>query len=122
MPKIIHFEIPVDEPERAIKFYTEVFGWKIEKMSGSQMEYWTVNAGDIKEPGINGAMMTRGQDECVVDVIGVTDIDEYIKKIKSGGGKILRSKTAVHGVGYMAYFGDTEGNKLGIFCADAAAK
>jgi predicted enzyme related to lactoylglutathione lyase len=122
VPKIIHFEIPVDEPERAIRFYTEVFGWKIEKMPVSQVEYWTVNAGDVKEPGINGAIMTRGQDECIVDVISVADIDEYIKKIRSRGGLILRSKTAIPGVGYMAYFGDTEGNKLGIFCADAAAK
>ena len=83
MPKMVHFEIPVDEPERAIKFYTEVFGWKINKMPGSQMEYWLVKAGDDMEPGINGAIMARGQEECVVDTIRVPDIDEYIKKIKS---------------------------------------
>lgn len=122
MPKMVHFEIPADEPERAIKFYTDVFGWRIDRMPGSQMEYWLINAGDIKEPGINGAIMARGQEECIIDTIGVPDIDEYIKKIKSGGGKILRSKTAIRGVGYMAYFEDTEGNKLGIFCPDAAAK
>ncbi|MGZ7109599.1 MAG: VOC family protein, partial [Methanobacterium sp.] len=30
MSKVIHFEIPAEDPERAIKFYEDVFGWKIE--------------------------------------------------------------------------------------------
>jgi predicted enzyme related to lactoylglutathione lyase len=119
---MIHFEIPADEPDRAIKFYTDVFGWKINRMPGSQMQYWLVDAGDAKEPGINGAIMARGQEECIIDTISVPDVDEYIRKIRSGGGKILRSKTTVPGVGYMAYFEDTEGNKLGIFCPNASAK
>jgi len=31
MPSIVHFEIPADDIERAQKFYTELFGWQIEK-------------------------------------------------------------------------------------------
>jgi predicted enzyme related to lactoylglutathione lyase len=50
------------------------------------------------------------------------DVDESIKKIKSGGGKVLTPKVPIPGVGYMAYFEDTEGNRLGVFHADTAAK
>ena len=42
MPTIVHFEIPSDNLERTKKFYTELFGWKMEKMPGTdQREYWT---------------------------------------------------------------------------------
>ena len=42
MPTIAHFEIPSDNLERTKKFYTELFGWKMEKMPGTdQREYWT---------------------------------------------------------------------------------
>ncbi|WP_276699221.1 VOC family protein [Methanobacterium formicicum] len=34
MPKVIHFEIPAEEPERAVEFYRKVFGWKIDKWAG----------------------------------------------------------------------------------------
>lgn len=29
MKRVVHFEIGADRPERAIKFYEEVFEWKI---------------------------------------------------------------------------------------------
>ena len=59
MARVIHFEIPVDDADRAIAFYKNAFGWKIEKWPGP-MDYWLVNTGDEKAPGINGAMMKRG--------------------------------------------------------------
>jgi len=41
-PTIVHFEIPADNVERARKFYSTCFGWKIEKMEG-EMEYWMIS-------------------------------------------------------------------------------
>jgi predicted enzyme related to lactoylglutathione lyase len=32
---IVHFEIPADDPERAARFYRDLFGWKIDKYEGS---------------------------------------------------------------------------------------
>ena len=52
MSRITHFDIPSDDPIRAQKFYSEVFGWKFEKWDGPT-DYWIVTTG-IKEPGING--------------------------------------------------------------------
>jgi predicted enzyme related to lactoylglutathione lyase len=55
MPRVVHFEIDAEKPERAIKFYERVFGWKIEKWKGP-MEYWLIinkiekNGGSISRP------------------------------------------------------------------------
>ncbi len=53
MPRVVHFEIPADKPERAVKFYESVFGWKISQWGGP-MAYWLVSAGPKDEPGIDG--------------------------------------------------------------------
>ena len=61
MPTIVHFEIPSDNLERSKKFYTELFGWKIEKMPGTgQREYWTFsttskNRGDSSSGDANSS-------------------------------------------------------------------
>lgn len=122
MPKVIHFEICVDEPDRAIKFYKEVFGWKINSWGGP-MDYWLVEAGKGKEPGINGALMRR-QDphSTTINSISVPSVNEFIKKIVKSGGKKVTEKTAIPGIGYFAYCQDTEGNMFGILENDKSAK
>jgi predicted enzyme related to lactoylglutathione lyase len=49
MPRIIHFELPADNPERAVEFYSKVFGWKMQKWEGPT-EYWLVSTGDAGQP------------------------------------------------------------------------
>ncbi len=119
--KVIHFEIPADNPERAGKFYEKVFKWKIEKWEGP-MDYWLVTAGDEKEPGINGAIALKENLAATTNTINVPSVDDFIKKIKDAGGKVLQGKMAVPGVGYMAYCVDTEGNMFGIMQMDKDAK
>ncbi|MGF7118384.1 VOC family protein [Methanobacterium oryzae] len=109
MPRVIHFEIPADDPERAIKFYEEAFGWKIEKWEGP-FDYWLVMTGEEDEPGINGAIMSREMGEMIKNAIGVDNFDEYAEKIEKAGGKFLMEKETLPGVGAMAAFEDTEGN------------
>jgi len=58
MPRIVHFEIPADDPQRAAAFYKKAFGWKIEKWPGP-MEYWMVTTGPDGTPGINGGLMKK---------------------------------------------------------------
>jgi uncharacterized protein len=122
MPRIVHFEMPADNVDRAVKFYTDVFGWKSQKYAGSPTDYRLVITGDEKQPGINGGIMARGQEKCVINSIDVPDVDAYIKKIKSAGGKMLTPKMPIPGVGYFAYFQDTEGNKVGVYQTDMSAK
>jgi predicted enzyme related to lactoylglutathione lyase len=121
MPRVIHFEIPADNPERAAKFYTKVFGWKIEKWQGP-FNYWLVTTGEEKEPGIDGAIMDRTTFKTTVNTVGVPSVDEFVMKITEAGGKVVMPKGAVPGQGYVAYVSDTEGNIFGIFQNDPSAK
>lgn len=109
MPRIVHFEIPADKPERAGKFYENVFGWKVDKWEGP-FDYWMVTTGEDEEPGINGAIMTREMGNMVRNTIGVESFDKYAKKIEMEGGKKVTEKTEIPGIGVMAAFQDTEGN------------
>ena len=122
MPRVVHFEIDAENPERAIRFYEKVFDWKIEKWKGP-IEYWLIMTGKQDEPGIDGGLARRTEDETsTVNTIDVPSIDEYIKKVENNGGSIIRPKMAVPGVGWMAYFKDPEGNIFGMMQSDPTAK
>ena len=121
MNKVVHFEIPADDLERAKGFYKDIFGWKVEDVPN--MEYtmlYTTEVDDkmmAKEPGaINGGMWKRekGDDKPVL-VINVASVDDYAKKIEEKSGKIIVPKMAVGDMGYYAKFSDPEGNVLGIW-------
>ena len=58
MPRPVHFEIPAENPERAMQFYSSVFGWKFNKWNGP-MDYWVISTGQPGEPGIDGGLMPR---------------------------------------------------------------
>ena len=108
MPRIVHFEIPADDPGRAVKFYERVFGWKIEKWG--PMDYWLATTGPDNQLGINGAIRTRESQKTTVNTIEVTSVNEFAKKIAEAGGKTVTPKTTIPGVGYFYYCVDTEGN------------
>jgi uncharacterized protein len=122
MPRVIHFEIQADQPERAANFFTNVFGWKINKWDGSE-PYWLITTGEDNQPGINGAIMGRTElFKSTCNTVDVPSVDDYAKKIISNGGKVITPKSAIPGVGYFAYCQDTEGNTFGIMQADPSAK
>jgi predicted enzyme related to lactoylglutathione lyase len=116
----MHFEVGADDPERATKFYGDVFGWEIQKWDGPQ-DYWLITTGEEGTPGIDGAIMRREAGMSVVNTIGVPSVDEYTAKITASGGTVARPKMAIPGVGYFAYCQDTEGNTFGIMQNDPSA-
>jgi uncharacterized protein len=122
MPRPVHFDLAVDNPERAMKFYREIFGWKFEKWNGP-MEYWMITTGDEKEPGINGGLSKRGESGMPnMNTVGVTSVDKFSKMIQDEGGKVLMPKTPIPGIGWFATCQDTEGNTFGIMEEDRTAK
>lgn len=122
MPRIVHFDIPSDNPERAQKFYQQVFGWEFNKWDGP-MEYWIVKTGDDKQPGINGGMARRMPGQMgMTNTIDVPSIDEYAAKITSNGGQVHTPKFPIPGVGYFSMCSDTDGNIFGIIQMDPGAK
>ena len=127
MPTIVHFEIPADDVERSKRFYSDLFGWKIEKWSGSNsigMDYWTINTTDEKgNKALGGGMMKRqGPQQPITNYIDVKSIDEYSSKVQQLGGKVHVPKTAVPGMGYFAICLDTENNAFGIWETNEGAK
>ncbi len=113
MARVVHFEIPADDPQRAQDFYRDAFGWQFDKWQGP-FDYWMAITGPEGSLGINGAITRReGFVNSVIDIIGVESIEETVAKIKAAGGTIIDGPNEVPGVGIIAYFTDTEGNTFG---------
>ncbi|MCC7448203.1 MAG: VOC family protein [Anaerolineae bacterium] len=120
MPRVVHFEISADNPERAVQFYTKTFGWQIQQW-GSE-NYWLVTTGDKSEPGIDGAINRRSsQPTPIVNTIDVASIDEAVSKVTANGGQVVAPKMPVPGIGWLAYCTDTEGNQFGMMQRDENA-
>ena len=119
--RVVHFEIPFEDGDRARGFYADVFGWNI--MNIPEMNYTMVSTGPTDEQGppsepgfINGGMLQRdapvGSPVIVVDV---EDIDGSLEKIEKLGGSTVIAKQAVADMGFSAYFKDPEGNLMGLW-------
>jgi predicted enzyme related to lactoylglutathione lyase len=121
MPRPSHFEIPVDDPDRAEQFYHEVFGWKFNRFDGAPSYYGLADTGE-SVPGINGALFQRSPDNDQVTLtMSVDSIEDGIAKVKAAGGSVAQDKAPVPGMGYFAVCRDTEGNKVGLFVNDESA-
>lgn len=128
--RVVHFEIQAENPERAIKFYQDVFGWEFEKWG--ENPYWMVMTAekDSKEPGINGGLLPRPcpppapeqGTNAFVCTVQVDNYDDIEKKILAAGGKVAMPKFALAGMAWQGYYIDTEGNTFGLHQADANAK
>lgn len=119
--RVVHFEIPADDEERAREFYKSAFGWAITTMP--EMGYSMVmttpadESGMPAEPGsINGGMFAReGELKTPIITVDVEDIDAALEKIGTLGGSTVLAKQAVMDMGFAAYFRDPEGNILGLW-------
>lgn len=113
MHRVIHFEIPADDPERATRFYGDVFGWTFTKWEGPQ-EYWLVTTGKKEDRGIDGGILRRMPGAVVCNTIDVPSLDDAVRRIEEKGGKTVVPKMTLPGVGDIAYCQDPEGNVFGI--------
>ncbi len=121
MSRVVHFEISVDDEERALKFYTDVFGWSTSKWGETDEAYWLIKTGDDNQPGINGGLYRRHEGMSFtthVNTIDVPSVDGFIEKITAHGGRAVTAKIPIPGVGHFAYCQDTEGNTFGIMQPD----
>lgn len=130
MNRVVHFEIQADEPERAMAFYKNVFGWRFEKWG--ENPYWMIMTAEkgSTEMGINGGLLPRPAKtplkECgtnaFVCTMLVENFDNSAKKIGEAGGVVAMPKFALPGMAWQGYFLDTEGNTFGIHQPDKDAK
>ncbi len=120
--RVVHFELPADNVERAKTFYQKAFGWDISQYPG--MEYHMVGTTEVdqttRQPkmpgGINGGMPKRNNEvKNTVITIDTQDIDATLKNVEKLGGKMVQKKQPVGDMGFSAYFKDTEGNVVGLW-------
>ena len=119
--RVVHFEIPFDDGDRARNFYQAAFGWDITHVP--DMDYTMVSTGPTSqeqgptEPGYIGGGMLQRVDFATGPIItvDVDDIDAALAKVEELGGKTVRPKLAVGQMGFAAYFHDSEGNLMGLW-------
>ena len=122
MNPVVHFEMPYEDSQRLVKFYTRAFGWQMQKLGQEMGDYVTATTTEIdenrmvKRPGaINGGFFLKKPDwpaQYPSVVIAVDDIKEAMKGVSSAGGKVLGEPTAIPGIGQYVSFTDTEGNRV----------
>jgi uncharacterized protein len=125
MRKVVHFEIPADDIDRAKDFYGSIFGWQLQTMDMGEGQQYTIamttpidEASQIPtEPGaINGGMFIRSEETPTpVITIDVEDIEQALKEIEAAGGSTVTPRTAIPGMGAFGYFKDSEGNLMGLW-------
>ena len=118
--RVVHFEIPYDDDERAHGFYRQAFGWQV--MPLPDMGYSIVMTGPSGDEGpseagfINGGMMKReGPYTGPNVVIDVDNLEDALKAVDEAGGSTVSERQAVGDMGFVAYFRDTEGNLVGLW-------
>jgi len=119
--KVVHFEIPFDDGDRARAFYADVFGWQMMQMP--DFDYTGVSTGPAgadgmpAEPGYIGGGMTsrQGAVERPVITIEVDDVSAALGSIAEHGGAAVGEPMQVGDMGIAAYFTDSEGNVMGLW-------
>jgi len=123
MESVVHFEMPAKDNTRAAKFYSTIFGWKMEQLGKNMGEYVLAMTAESdkngpKKPGrINGGFFPAKKENPLQHpsvVIAVKDINERIKQIEKAGGKVLGKPMDIPNVGIYVSFEDTEGNRNSI--------
>ena len=120
MPQDVHFDIPVDSPERAQQFYSQLFGWKMRKVSLPGYDYWLLRS--AQDENLGGMLQRTSADQYPVNFFPVPDINVAIAQVTALGGNLVVAKRAVPRAGYSAQVSDTEGNIFGLWQNDPAAR
>ena len=121
MGRIVHFDMSSGDPDKTVEFYEKIFGWKFLRWNGP-VDYLLITTGPDGDPGINGGMSRKGDNEVPkCTTIDVKDLDKTIQEIQHNGGKIIVPKMPVPGIGWLAYFKDSEDNFFGLMQEDKNA-
>jgi len=112
------FEIPAADIKRATKFYETIFSIEMPQMEmGGSMAFFPagMEGGKVGGALVQSDMHTPSSQGAVIYLNANPDLDIALGKIEKAGGKVVMPKTKITDeIGYMAFFTDTEGNKVGM--------
>ncbi len=120
-PNIVWFEIPADKPARAQKFYSKLFGWKINAFPNMK-DYWHIDTAGGDDTPDGGLMARKHEGQGITNYISVPSVTKAMAKIKKLGGEVCIPKTAVPEMGYFAVCTDTEKNTFAVWEMNPKAK
>jgi predicted enzyme related to lactoylglutathione lyase len=113
-----HIELLNADQERAKRFYSTVFGWQLEDISGTAYTMVRTSEDGI-EGGLGGLAQATGVRSAVpngiVPYIRPDDFERPLAAIEAAGGEVLIPKTDVMGYGWFAHFRDPDGNVVGLW-------
>jgi len=119
MPNALNwFEIPVRDLVRAKTFYETILGAPLQQFEGMGMKSAFFPA-DFENGSVGGCIIEgQGYEPSTAgSLIYLScgpDLSVALSKVEEAGGKVTLPKTAIGEHGFMAYFTDTEGNKVGL--------
>ncbi len=112
--RVVHYEIPANEPAALQRFYGELFGWKFQRVPVPGVEFWQCEGTD-DGPGINVAVLKRqNAQQPWMNYIGVGSIDAALEKATGMGATVALPKMPVPGGRAIAAVIDPEGNMFGL--------
>lgn len=124
MNPVVHFEMPSKDKKRTAEFYSKVFGWSMNQLGDEMGSYLLAGTTEIDEknmvktPGnINGGFFDYKDEDGFRQphiVISVDNLEESMKKVVEGGGKLLGEPMDIPGIGKYISFKDTEDNNVGM--------
>ena len=113
---LVHFEIPVNEPDKLSRFYEQLFQWKFSKMPGGEMDYWLISHKDAGANETMGGLYKRTMGEIgFVNYFGVANIDQSLAKAKSLGATVVKEKAEIPNIGWFAILQDPDNNTFALF-------
>ncbi len=118
MNTVCHIEIPADDLKSLQRFYSELFGWTLQKVPGD-MDYYVT---EHKPSGLGIGMMQRQAPEHgIVPYVLVDDVAQSLEQAVALGAAVIVPRTAVPSMGWFAVFMDPQKNAMGIWQNDDKA-
>ena len=114
MPRVVHFEIQGNDPERLSGFYRDALGWDVNSWGGGEQTYWMVTTGAQGTPGIDGGIMGKSFSQPVINTIQVESLEDTLTRIEQAGGQKVHGPNEIPGVGRHVYCTDPEGTMFGV--------
>jgi predicted enzyme related to lactoylglutathione lyase len=114
------FEIPAVDIDRAAKFYAEIFNVEMspmQEMMGMKMTGfpWDMGSGKANGALVQSQFHTPATIGSIVYLNANPKIQDVIDRIEKAGGQVAMPRTQISPeIGYMAFFMDTEGNKIAL--------
>lgn len=112
------FEIPVNDLDKASRFYSEIFDIKLEpfQFGGQSMAVFPAEDDAINGTLIKGEGYVPSSEGTIVYLNAGEDLNLVLNKVEPAGGKVLEGKTEViEGRVFAALFQDIEGNRVGLY-------